>query len=189
MRRGEGRAGRSGGFTYLGLLVLIVLIGVLLARAGEVWSAAAQRDREQELLWVGHEYRAAIGRYVAQNRHYPATLAELLGTTRAGPDASEGSSGAGPATAPGVLEALGFRALRRLYRDPMTNSTDWETVPSPDGRIMGVVSKSKLQPIKRAGFSDDDLGFAGAESYAGWQFVYQLPTYLRGRLPTPGTAN
>ncbi|HYM25834.1 MAG TPA: type II secretion system protein [Vicinamibacterales bacterium] len=189
MRRGEGRAGRSGGFTYLGLLALIVLIGILLARAAEVWSAAAQRDREQELLWVGHEYRAAIGRYVAHNHRYPATLTELLGATRADSDASQSSSGAGPATAPGVLEALGFRALRRLYRDPMTNSTDWDTVPSPDGHVMGVVSKSKLRPIKRTGFYDDDVAFADAETYAGWRFVYQPPTYLRSRTLAPGTAN
>ena len=189
MRRGEGRAGRSGGFTYLGLLALIVLIGILLARAGEVWSAAAQRDREQELLWTGHEYRAAIGRFVAHNHHYPATLAELLGATNADSDASTTSTGDGPATAPGVLSTLGFRALRQLYRDPMTNSTDWESVPSPDGRIMGVVSKSKLQPIKRTGFDDADVGFADAESYAAWQFVYQPPAYLRWRTPTPGTTN
>ena len=63
MPRGE-RARRSeGGFTYLGLLFLVALIGLMLAAAGEVAATAAQRERETQLLWVGHEYRAAIGRY------------------------------------------------------------------------------------------------------------------------------
>jgi type II secretory pathway pseudopilin PulG len=187
MRRGERRAGRSGGFTYLGLLALIVLIGLMLARAAEVWTVAAQRDREQELLWAGHEYREAIGRFVARNHHYPATLQELVGETSANADSSAGNTGDGPATAPGVLGALGFRALRQLYRDPMTNSTDWDTVPSADGRIMGVVSKSKLRPLKRAGFDDADLTFADADTYGSWQFIYQPPAWQRGRTAVPAT--
>ncbi len=56
------------GFTYLGLLAVVVLIGLLLAAAGEVASTAARREREAQLLWVGHEYRAAIGRYWSQRR-------------------------------------------------------------------------------------------------------------------------
>ena len=187
MRRGERRPARGRGFTYLGLLALIVLIGILLSAAGEVARSAVQRDREQELLWVGHQYRDAIGSFVAHNHRYPATLAELLGATSAGSDDAATGTTDGPAIAQGVLGAAGFRALRRLYRDPMTNTTDWVTVPSPDGRIMGVASASKREPIKHAGFGDEDPAFDKAETYADWQFVYQPPAYTRWRPPLPGS--
>src|SRR5512135_3192393 len=101
MPRGDRlRRERERGFTYIGLLALVVLIGILLAAAGEVASTAARREREAQLLWVGHEYRAAIGRYWAQRRAFPQALEDLLGSA---PDAP-----------------VPVRYLRRLYRDPMT---------------------------------------------------------------------
>lgn len=160
MRRGERRRG-SAGFTYLGLLALIVLIGIMLAAAGQVAATSAQRDREAQLLWVGHEYRAAIGRYWIQRRTFPQALDELLGTA---PDA--------PAPA---------RYLRRLYPDPMTNAVDWVLVPAPGGGIMGVASSSQRAPLKTAGFDDVDLGFADAKTYAEWQFTFVPGASRRAR--------
>ena len=103
MRRGDRQPRRAGGFTYLGLLALISLIGVLLAAAGEVTRTAVQREREQELLWVGHQYRDAIDRFVAHNHRYPATLTELLGATQASPEEAAPGAGDGPSIAQGVL--------------------------------------------------------------------------------------
>ena len=51
------------GFTYVGLLLAVALAGVALAAAGTLWSTVAQRDRELELLFVGDQYRRAIGSY------------------------------------------------------------------------------------------------------------------------------
>ncbi len=146
------------GFTYLGLLVLVALIGIMLAAVGEVASTAAQREREAQLLWVGHEYRAAIGRYWSQRRAYPQTLQDLLG---AAPDAP-----------------IQVRYLRRLYPDPMTNAVDWALVPAPNGGIMGVASSSKRAPLKTGNFDDADHGFADAKSYGDWQFTF-LPVFRR----------
>ncbi len=144
---------RARGFTYIGLLALIVLIGLLLAAAGQVAATSARREREAQLLWVGHEYRAAVGRYFLQRRAWPQTLEELLG---------------GPADAP-----VQIRYLRRLYPDPMTNAVDWVLVPAPSGGIMGVASSSTRQPLKTFGFDDADLAFATSTSYGDWQFTFQ----------------
>ena len=160
MRAGERRPGREGGFTYLGLLFLVVLIGLLLARAGEVTRAAIQREHEGELLWIGHEYRAAIGRYFAHYQRFPTELTELVGSTPA-----DGSVAAGP-------DVLPFRAMRRLYRDPMTNSMNWTLVPAPDGSIMGVASPSSGVPFKVKGFELSDEDFDLAKSYADWKFAF-----------------
>ncbi len=162
MSRGE-RGWRSArGFTYLGLLAVIVLIGLMLAAAGEVASTTAQREREAQLLWVGHEYRAAIGRYRNQMRGYPQTLQELLG---AAPDAP-----------------LQVRYLRHLYSDPMTNAVDWVLVPAPNGGIMGVASSSKRAPLKTGHFDEADQDFADASAYSEWHFTFP-PAVARRKMP------
>jgi type II secretory pathway pseudopilin PulG len=146
---------RSGerGFTYIGLLVLIMLIGFMLAAAGQVAATTAKREREKELLFVGHQYREAIARFMQQNHRYPQELTELL----------EFSYG-GPAPA---------HYLRRLYPDPMTRAADWILVPAPGGGIMGIASSSAAAPLKRANFDDVDQEFEGAESYSDWMFVFR----------------
>jgi type II secretory pathway pseudopilin PulG len=162
MQRGERSRRGERGFTYVGLLVLIVLIGLMLAAAGEVVATTARREREAQLLWVGHQYRAAIGRYWGQRRAYPQALQELLG---AAPDAP-----------------LQVRYLRRLYPDPMTNAVDWVLVPAPSGGIMGVTSSSNRVPLKTGHFDDVDHEFADAATYGGWQFTF-VPGVVRRRSP------
>lgn len=156
----SGERARHGalGFTYIGLLVLLVLIGLALGAAGEVAATAAQRDREAQLLWVGHQYRAAIGRYWMRTRTYPQALEELLGDA---PDA-----------------LVQVRYLRRLYPDPMTNAVDWVLLPGPNGGIMGVASSSKKAPLKTARFDDVDQSFSDATAYSDWQFTF-LPGMAR----------
>jgi len=164
MSTGE-RARRSArGFTYLGLLALLVVIGLMLAVAGQVVATTAQRERETQLLWVGHQYRGAIGRYWSQRRAYPQKLEELLG---AAPDAP-----------------LQVRFLRRLYPDPMTNAVDWVLVPAPSGGIMGVTSSSRRAPLKTGQFEEADQSFAEASTYSDWQFTF-LPGLARRTTP-PG---
>lgn len=156
MPRGE-RARRAGGFTYVGLLVLVALIGLMLATAGEVAATSMQREREAQLLWVGHEYRAAIARYWMHRRMHPQALQDLLGTAADAP--------------------VQVRYLRRLYPDPMTNAVDWALVRAPDGGIMGIASSSKRAPLKTSGFDDADRTFVDAKAYGDWQF-----TFLAGAL-------
>src|SRR6267154_2069108 len=62
------------GFTYIGLLVVIVIMGLGLTVVGRVWSTTEQRERETQLLFVGHAYRLAIASYFATGHQYPHTL-------------------------------------------------------------------------------------------------------------------
>jgi len=170
MQPGE-RAGRAceRGFTYIGLLVLVMLIGFMLAAGGQVASTTAQRERETELLFIGHQYRDAIGRFVAQNHRYPQELNELLG---AAPDSP-----------------LPAHFIRRLYPDPMTRAVDWVLVPAPGGGIMGVSSASAGTPLKHAGFDSADLGFEDAEAYHDWVFRFDpRGRFLPAATPARGTA-
>jgi type II secretory pathway pseudopilin PulG len=142
------------GFTYVGLLLAVALAGVALAAAGTLWSTAAQRDREVELLFVGDQFRRAIGSYYEGTpgaKRYPLKLEDLLEDKRL---------------------ATTRRHLRQVYADPMTGSPDWELVRLPDGAIVGVHSRAEGKPMKVANFAPRDESFADAASYRDWVFAY-----------------
>lgn len=152
----DGRTTRSeGGFTYVGLLVAVVLLGVTLAATGELWRTAAKREREQELLFAGAQFRSAIASYYATTPagkpRYPQALEDLL-EDRRGPVAR--------------------RHLRRIYPDPMTGQADWAVVEAPGG-IAGVHSRSEAKPMKTGGFAPADAKLEGAERYSDWKFVFE----------------
>ena len=151
---------RHAGFTYLGILMAIALLGIALAAIGQMWSTERQRTREQELLWAGGQIRAAISRYYRSaplgEHQYPQDLEDLVLDKR--------GSGA-------------TRHLRRVYADPMTGSADWERIRSPDGFLLGVASRSTARPIKRARFSAENAYFESSDCYCDWRFVY-LPQLL-----------
>jgi len=161
------RPGRAaqGGFTYFGVLVLVALIGLMLAGAGEVASQQAQREREIELLFVGHQYRDAIERYFQMNHHFPAKLDDLV-------------SDAGGAVAVSHY-------LRKRYRDPMAPGAEWVLIGAADGGIQGVASSSDRPTIKRAGFDPVDVDFDKAEKYSDWAFVFDPLRGLRSPIGRP----
>jgi type II secretory pathway pseudopilin PulG len=154
----RGRAAH-GGFTYIGLMFAIAVLGITLATIGVVWSTQIRRDREAELLYIGNQYRAAIGRYLANGGQYPLELAELAEDKRF---------------------PVPRHYLRRVYLDPMTNSADWQLITAPQGGIMGVASRSQDKPIKVAGFAPEDAAFEKSECYCDWKFIY-APRSLRYR--------
>ncbi|HZX30463.1 MAG TPA: type II secretion system protein [Rhodocyclaceae bacterium] len=166
---------RQGGFTYLAVILLVAMMGAGLGATGQVWRTAQQREKERELIFIGNEYRQAIGRYVEHGpggiRRFPPRLEDLLSDSRS----------------PGIQ-----RYLRRLYRDPMTGGTDWGLVRASDGGIAGVYSKSEQKPLKIAGFTARDTRLERADKYSDWLFVYEgrmwrPPLPPRGTPPGPST--
>lgn len=164
---------RQRGFTYIGLLVAVVIIGLMLSVVGRVWTTTAQHERETQLLFVGHAYRMAISSYVSMGHQYPLSLQDLVTDERF---------------------PVPKHHLRRLYIDPMTGQADWSLIMAPDGRgIMGVASNSQRAPIKQDGFDTIDETFKGADCYCQWKFVYYANRWNRatvtGTVNTDPTAN
>ena len=145
----------SEGFTYLGLLFIVAIMGLVMALAAQVWETNVRREKERELLFVGNQIRQAIGSYYAEMpdgvKRYPQRLEDLLQDNRF----------------PSVK-----RHLRRLYRDPVTGSAEWGLVSSGEGGIQGIYSVSSLAPLKQAGFDTADMGFENKLHYSEWKFVY-----------------
>lgn len=144
---------RQAGFTLMGVLFLVAVLGVGLAALGTVWTSASQREKEAELLFIGGQYRRAIQSYYlatpGADKRYPPNLADLTEDHRF----------------PNVV-----RHLRKLYPDPITGSPEWGVVRR-EGGIAGVYSLSKAEPHKRANFSKDNAAFENAARYADWIFT------------------
>jgi type II secretory pathway pseudopilin PulG len=164
MRRQARRSGDradAAGFTYIGLLIAVVILGIGLSAVGTVWRTQAQREREQELLFIGGEFRTAIAHYVAAGAHqYPQEISDLLEDKR-WPEPRH--------------------HLRKLYVDPMTGAQDWTIIRTDMLGITGIASSSNAEPLKKKGFGSDEEAFADATCYCDWKFTYVARLNLRRR--------
>jgi type II secretory pathway pseudopilin PulG len=169
--RGAWMSQPEGGFTYVGVLVLVALIGIALASVGQIWHTVQQREKEQELLFIGHEFRVALARYgqnsPGQAGRSPLHLEDLLKDPRA----------------PGIK-----RYLRKIYVDPMTGSAKWGLVTGPNGEIYGVHSLSDDEPLKKSNFGFVDRQFEGKMKYSEWVFMGSTGSSRRRSLTAPASA-
>ena len=146
---------RARGFTYLAVLFIVAILLGGLALVGEMWETSARREKEAELLFIGNQYRRAIGLFYDSTpggvKRYPRTLEDLVKDPR---------------------QLATRRHLRRLYPDPITAKNEWGIVKAPDGGILGVHSLSEEAPLKIGGFRVRDAGLEGAQKYADWKFLH-----------------
>src|SRR5260221_10880942 len=110
----------AAGFTYIGLLIAVVILGVALSAVGTVWRTHMQREREQELLFIGRDFRAAIAAYTRANagggRQFPQDINDLLEDKR-------------------WPEPRHY--LRRVYAGPITRAQDWTILQAGSPRFAG----------------------------------------------------
>lgn len=148
---------RYSGFTYIGMLLVVAIISLTASFSVQLGGIAQRRQAEDELLFVGLQYKRAIRSYF------------------------EAAPPGTPSTAPPRLEDLlkdprfpyPKRHIRRLYADPLTGNNDWVLIRTLDGQgILGVHSRSKEKPIRIDNFPDEFFHFKGKERYADWVFVY-----------------
>lgn len=147
---------REGGFSYVIVMFLVAVLSIISVRALETTLTRERRDKEAQLLEVGTAYMNAIRLYYegapGSAKGYPEELKELLKDNRL--------------TRP-------TRPLRKLYRDPITGSTQWGLVLDANKHVTGVYSLSNARPFKQDGFPDELAAFKEAQRYSDWKFVYQ----------------
>jgi type II secretory pathway pseudopilin PulG len=155
------------------LLILIAVMGLTMTVVADVWQTTQQRDKEEELLFVGNEIRRAIGAYFANASSYPHRLEDLLKDPGF----------------PGVR-----RYLRKIYRDPITGRAEWGLLKADGNSITGVYSLSDAEPLKQGGFSLADQGFERKKKYSEWVFLSKGAQGSAGTTPSdagqqpPGTS-
>ena len=168
---------RQAGFTYLGLIIFVFIVGLVGAATLKVGALLQRAHVEYELLETGYQFSAALRSYAdATPRGQPAqprTLQELLRDTRF-PNPR--------------------RHLRKIFIDPVTGKAEWGLVTAGEGgRILGVYSLSQAQPLKLAKFDKRFPGFEKREHLSEWKFMADqqgaaapLAPGAPGRPPMPG---
>jgi type II secretory pathway pseudopilin PulG len=163
MRRPRKR--RSGGFTYLSLIILVAIIGLVSASALKLGSVLQRSRAEQELLDIGAAFGDALQSYAnatpAGFPPQPPSLKELLKDPRF----------------PTVR-----RHLRKVFVDPMTGKAEWGITYLGDKvGVLAVYSLSDAKPVKIGNFPQRFQGLAGKQKISEWRFAAS-----GGTLPVPG---
>jgi type II secretory pathway pseudopilin PulG len=159
------RRRRSCGFTYLSLIILVAIIGLVSASALKLGSVLQRSRAEQELLDIGAAFSDALQSYAnatpAGFPPQPPSLKELLKDPRF----------------PTVR-----RHLRKVFVDPMTGKAEWGISYLGDKvGVLAVYSLSDAKPVKIGNFPQRFQGLAGKQKISEWRFAA-----TGGTLPVPG---
>lgn len=180
MRAGSTPYKFQAGFTYLGLIIFVFILGMVGAATLKIGSLLQRAHAEQELLEIGHQFSTALRTYAEATPRgqppQPMSLQELLRDTRF-PNPR--------------------RHLRKIFVDPVSGKAEWGLVRAGDGgRILGVHSLSQATPLKLANFDKRFPGFENREHISDWKFMAEqqgaaAPLAPGGRPsgmpPLPGT--
>ncbi len=108
------------GYTFVALVVGMTVLMVLIAAVLPLASTQAQRDKEDELIFRGFQYAEGIRTFRRRYGRYPNTLKEMY--------------------------ELRPRTLRKLWKDPITNSMNWGLVSVLAGAPSTLGGKGPMPP-------------------------------------------
>lgn len=156
------------GFTYLSLIIVVAIVGLIAASAVKL-GAVLQRSRaEQELLDIGAAFSDALKSYADATPQglppQPPSLQELLKDPRF----------------PGTR-----RHLRKIFVDPMTGKAEWGIVYRGDKTgVLAVYSLSDAKPVKVANFPARYSGFEGKNRISDWKFTQAAQVQNASTVPS-----
>jgi type II secretory pathway pseudopilin PulG len=170
---------RQAGFTYVGLIVLVTIIGLVGAATLKVDSLLRRAAAEEELLEIGAAFSAALTSYAEATPRgqpqQPPSLADLLKDPRV----------------PGLR-----RHLRKIFVDPITGKAEWGIVWLNKGSgvgdgnggsgVVAVYSLSQSKPLKLANFDSRFQNFENREHISDWKFGVTGQGVVQGRQPGQG---
>lgn len=103
------------GYNLVMLMVLLTVLSIVLAASLPAWSNVIRRDREEELIFRGLQYAEAIRVFQNRFQRPPIRLEELI--------------------------EVEPRSIRKLWKDPMTESGKWALIP-----LQGPTAPIQVQP-------------------------------------------
>lgn len=126
------------------LMALMAAMGILLKMAMPSVITEVKRDREAELIFRGEAIARAIRLYRAKAGNYPTKLEDLV--------------------------KVKPRILRKLYKDPMTPSGEWELVTAVQAGASGDKTGLPIAGV-RSRSTDNSLAiYRGKTLYSDWIF-------------------
>lgn len=152
MQQAQATRTSESGYAMAALLVAIAVMAVLMSVALPAWKHAAQREKEEELVWRGEQYDRALQLYRKKTSAPGAPSLDIL---------------------------VEQKFLRKKYKDPITGGDFELKLPGMLGNlppgvrqpqrsqqqlIGGVKSKSKAKSIRLLN---------GRDRYDQWEFTYK----------------
>jgi type II secretory pathway pseudopilin PulG len=120
------------GYNLAMLIVAITILNIMAAVALPLWSYTIRREREEETIFRGLQYAEAIRVFKNRFQRDPVRLEELI--------------------------EVEPRSIRRLWKDPMTESGKWslisaleQPVPVPPGEQPGKIDEETGKPEEEPG--------------------------------------
>jgi len=172
--RGFTPARPARGFTYLSVIILVAILGLVAATTVRLGATLQRAAAERELLYIGEQFSDALKSYAAATPQgqpqQPPTMKELLKDPRF----------------PGTR-----RHLRKIFVDPMTGKPEWGVVSMGEKLgVLGIYSLSTAEPIKVSNFPSRFQSFEGKRKISDWVFTFngQEPP-PPGQLPAKPGAN
>ena len=179
------RAAPAAGFTYLGLLILLAVLGLVGAAGLKMGTLLQRAAAEEDLLEIGAQFQEALRSYAAATppgqKPQPGTLQDLLKDPRF-PNPR--------------------RHLRKIFVDPVTGKAEWGIIylgdpiavnpgnsvnalgstpapvparaPMSTGETVGVIgvySLSEAPPLKIANFDIRFQNMENRQKISEWKFV------------------
>lgn len=187
-----GKAGltaNQNGFSYILVLTVVMIMGIMLGLVGQSWKTIKQRELEEEMIFRGDQIAEVVyQRLKCKNAVLPPKDANFywLITSPNGTILDDLVTGKDE-SCKGTTKKLRIRPSAIL--DPMTNKK-WN-IESPVGyadRFAGVKSESTEKPFKQS-FKNiyDSEQLDGKQKYSEWLFTWELknPAIIQSVNKTP----
>lgn len=183
------------GYALAVLLVGIAVMGILMSAVMPVWRHAAQREKEEELVFRGEQYARAVGLFQRKFAGaFPPSLDVLveqrfLRRKYLDPMTADGAfqilyqgtaAQPGQVTVPGARPGTPGSSTPGTPPQPTTPGAGSPFAPGVTGArggVIGVVSKSTAKSIRL---------YRGRSRYSEWQFLYTAVSAAAG---APGGAS
>src|SRR5271156_3879078 len=109
------KAGKQAGYALLLVMFFVALLVLATVAAAPSVLTQVRREKEQQMIWRGHQYTLGVSRYYAKLHRFPTSLEDLY------------------------KPKTGIRFMRQAYKDP-TNKEDgsWRLIyVGPNGQLIG----------------------------------------------------
>lgn len=127
------------------LLALITIMGILLMKGIPAISTEVQREHEAELIFRGESIAKAIRVFAAKSGRYPMSLAEL--------------------------DTVKPRIIRKIYKDPMTESGEWDMIYAVQPGVTGDTRSLPIVGVRSKSQKDSFKVYNNKTIYSDWAFT------------------
>lgn len=166
------------GFTYIAVLMVVMIMGIMLGMVGQSWKTLKQRELEDEMIFRGDQVAELVyQRLLCKNANLAQnTVNQFLWTVESakGNILDDLVVGKEERCMNGTIKNFRIRASATL--DPLTNKK-WQIVkPVGDAtRFAGVMSESTDEPFRKS-FKDiyDSKLLDEKKQYSDWLFTWEL---------------